>query len=101
MEDNDTSLGADDQKFDDPTNGDSKVAHRAESTARKTASMTSRAYGQMKKDIISGRLRPGQKLKIDELRQVGDHPGRCHSKSHRAHTYCLLRACYRRPSGSD
>ena len=65
MEDNDTSLGADDHKFDDPTNGDSKVAHRAESTARKTASMTSRAYGQMKKDIISGRLRPGQKLKID------------------------------------
>ena len=72
MEENDTSLEADDQKFDDQTHCALEVAHRADPTARKTASMTSRAYGQMKKDIISGRLRPGQKLKIDELRQVYD-----------------------------
>ena len=72
MEENDTSLEADDQKFDDQTHCALEVAHRADPTARKTASMTSRAYGRMKKDIISGRLRPGQKLKIDELRQVYD-----------------------------
>ena len=34
-----------------------------------TASMTSRAYRKMKEDIISGRLEPGRKLKIEELRQ--------------------------------
>ena len=37
-----------------------------------SASMTSRAYSQMKQDIISGRLHPGQKLKIEELRQKYD-----------------------------
>lgn len=34
-----------------------------------TASMTSRAYRRMKQDIISGRLEPGSKLKIEELRK--------------------------------
>ena len=72
MQDNDTSLEADNQKLVDPINGDSEIAHRADAPASKTVSMTSRAYGQMKKDIISCRLRPGQKLKIDELRKVYD-----------------------------
>lgn len=31
-------------------------------------SITSRAYGRLKRDIISGALRPGSKLKIEELR---------------------------------
>ena len=35
-----------------------------------TASMTSRAYRRMKQDIISGRLEPGSKLKIEELRKT-------------------------------
>lgn len=72
MRDNDSGLEANDQKFDDPTNSDPEGTHRADAPAMKTASMTSRAYGQMKKDIISGRLQPGQKLKIDELRQAYD-----------------------------
>ena len=33
-------------------------------------SRTSQAYAQLKKDIITGRLIPGRKLKIEELRQV-------------------------------
>lgn len=40
-------------------------------------SMTSRAYSRLKADIISGRLRPGIKLKIEELRRdydVGNSP---------------------------
>lgn len=35
-------------------------------------SMTSRAYMQMKRDIITGRLQPGRKLKIEELRKEYD-----------------------------
>ena len=35
-------------------------------------SMTSRAYDQLKQDIISGRLEPGRKLKIEELRSQYD-----------------------------
>lgn len=35
-------------------------------------SMTSRTYAQMKQDIISGRLQPGRKLKIEELRKEYD-----------------------------
>ncbi len=34
--------------------------------------MTSRAYAQLKSDIISGRLQPGRKLKIEELRRQYD-----------------------------
>ncbi|MFK7903010.1 MAG: GntR family transcriptional regulator [Nitratireductor sp.] len=40
-------------------------------------SMTSQAYARLREDIISGVLRPGQKLKIDELRtqyDVGTSP---------------------------
>lgn len=40
-------------------------------------SMTSRAYGRLKQDIIAGRLKPGRKLKIEELRReyaVGTSP---------------------------
>lgn len=36
------------------------------------ASMTSRAYTRLRADIISGALVPGQKLKIEELRQIYD-----------------------------
>ena len=36
------------------------------------ASMTSRAYARLRADIISGVLVPGQKLKIEELRQIYD-----------------------------
>lgn len=36
------------------------------------ASMTSRAYARLRADIISGNLVPGQKLKIEELRQIYD-----------------------------
>ncbi len=35
-------------------------------------SMTSRAYAQLKQDIISGKLTPGRKLKIEELRRQYD-----------------------------
>ncbi len=52
---------------------------RAESThlnlvgdSTSSESMTSRAYARLKQDIISGRLKPGRKLKIDELRQEYD-----------------------------
>jgi len=72
MQHNDTSLEANDQKIDDSSNSDPQVAYSADAPAMKTASMTSRAYYEMKKDIISGRLQPGRKLKIDELRQVYD-----------------------------
>lgn len=34
--------------------------------------MTSRAYARLRKDIISGALRPGRKLKIEELRTIYD-----------------------------
>ncbi|MEM8540806.1 MAG: GntR family transcriptional regulator [Pseudomonadota bacterium] len=40
-------------------------------------SMTSRAYSRLRQDIISGTLKPGQKLKIEELRvqyDVGTSP---------------------------
>ncbi len=40
-------------------------------------SMTSRAYSKLRQDIISGALKPGQKLKIEELRvqyNVGTSP---------------------------
>ncbi len=40
--------------------------------ASASESMTSRAYGRLKQDIISGRLQPGRKLKIDELRREYD-----------------------------
>lgn len=36
------------------------------------ASMTSRAYARLRADIIAGVLIPGQKLKIEELRQLYD-----------------------------
>ncbi|MEM7299686.1 MAG: GntR family transcriptional regulator, partial [Pseudomonadota bacterium] len=39
--------------------------------------MTSRAYAKLRKDIISGTLAPGRKLKIEELRKsydVGSSP---------------------------
>ena len=42
-------------------------------------SITSRAYGQLRADIMSGVLEPGRKLKIEELRQhydVGSSPMR-------------------------
>lgn len=35
-------------------------------------SMTSRAYSRLRKDIISGTLKPGRKLKIEELRRTYD-----------------------------
>ena len=35
-------------------------------------SMTSRAYTRLKRDIISGALEPGRKLKIEELRHLYD-----------------------------
>lgn len=35
-------------------------------------SLTSRAYKQLKHDIISGKLQPGSKLKIEKLRQTYD-----------------------------
>jgi len=35
-------------------------------------SMTSRAHARLKQDIISGRLQPGKKLKIEELRRIYD-----------------------------
>lgn len=38
----------------------------------RSVSMTSRAYMQMKQDIITGRLQPGRKLKIEELRKEYD-----------------------------
>ena len=40
-------------------------------------SMTSRAYERLRQDIISGKLKPGRKLKIEELRReydVGSSP---------------------------
>ena len=37
-----------------------------------TISLTSRTYRQMKRDIISGKLAPGRKLKIEELRKEYD-----------------------------
>ena len=37
-----------------------------------TISLTSRTYRQMKRDIISGKLAPGRKLKIEELRKAYD-----------------------------
>lgn len=40
--------------------------------AMPSTSMTSRAYTQMKHDIITGRLQPGRKLKIEELRKQYD-----------------------------
>ena len=35
-------------------------------------SITSRAYAQLRSDIMSGRLEPGRKLKIEELRKLYD-----------------------------
>lgn len=35
-------------------------------------SMTSRAYARLRQDIISGKLQPGRKLKIEELRRAYD-----------------------------
>ena len=35
-------------------------------------SMTSRAYARLRSDIISGKLQPGRKLKIEELRRAYD-----------------------------
>ena len=35
-------------------------------------SITSRAYAQLRSDIMSGRLQPGRKLKIEELRKLYD-----------------------------
>ena len=35
-----------------------------------TESRTSRAYAEVKRDIISGHLQPGSKLKIEDLRQI-------------------------------
>lgn len=40
--------------------------------ALSSESMTSRAYVQLKHDIIAGRLQPGRKLKIEELRKNYD-----------------------------
>ena len=37
-----------------------------------SGSMTSQAYARLKKDIISGHLQPGRKLKIEELRREYD-----------------------------
>ena len=53
------NLPLDTQQFD----------HETDVPTIKTASITSRTYEQMKKDIISGQLQPGRKLKIEELRQ--------------------------------
>lgn len=56
---------------------DAKTGDNGGSTAPNVTSMTSRAYAQMKLDIISGRLAPGAKLKIETLRQdynVGTSP---------------------------
>lgn len=44
----------------------------AQTDDQTTTSMTSRAYARMKRDIITGRLQPGRKLKIEELRQEYD-----------------------------
>tara|TARA_R110000868_G_scaffold53663_11_gene168197 strand:+ start:3925 stop:4680 length:756 start_codon:yes stop_codon:yes gene_type:complete len=45
---------------------------RDEREAGGPESMTSRAYARLRADIISGTLNPGQKLKIEELRQLYD-----------------------------
>ena len=37
-----------------------------------SSSRTSRAYAELKQDIIAGRLKPGSKLKIDDLRKAYD-----------------------------
>ena len=44
----------------------------AQTDDQTTTSRTSRAYARMKRDIITGRLQPGRKLKIEELRQEYD-----------------------------
>jgi GntR family carbon starvation induced transcriptional regulator len=49
------------------------------SDATSSQSMTSKAYSRLRDDIISGVLKPGQKLKVDKLRQqyeVGSSPVR-------------------------
>ncbi|MEP3279655.1 MAG: GntR family transcriptional regulator [Stappiaceae bacterium] len=38
----------------------------------RSESMTSRVYSQLRDDIITGKLMPGQKLKIEELRRLYD-----------------------------
>lgn len=54
-------------------NGDISTTETSlDSPASRPPSMTSRAYAQMKQDIITGRLQPGRKLKIEELRQEYD-----------------------------
>ena len=57
-----------------PTRGLQLVKHDVDIQAGvgSPESMTSRAYARLKQDIISGELRPGRKLKIEELRREYD-----------------------------
>lgn len=49
-----------------------KIEARIRTESPGSRSLTSRAYDQLKHDIISGKLRPGSKLKIEQLRQIYD-----------------------------
>lgn len=58
---------------------DSDEAPAVNEGSGSSESMTSRAYSRLREDIISGILKPGQKLKIEQLREqyeVGSSPVR-------------------------
>ncbi|NKB53452.1 MAG: FCD domain-containing protein [Rhizobiaceae bacterium] len=58
----------------EPAEMDEGVGHRdtGATDGAGSESMTSRAYMRLREDIISGALKPGRKLKIEELRRTYD-----------------------------
>lgn len=57
------------QKQAQPDTATNDPSTTSENTAVSSESMTSRVYARLRSDIISGKLLPGKKLKIEELRE--------------------------------